>query len=80
MSVKGPFLYQEAEEGHVQAQVPRMLNNVREQGWQEEVLPRNWSSLCDKNMSNRILEEVAPGETKAICKKRLNMSCMQRAG
>lgn len=48
MPVKAVFLYKEAEEGHVQAQLPVMLNNVREQGWQGEVLPRNWRSLSDK--------------------------------
>lgn len=41
ISVKALFMYEEAEEGHVQVQLPGILNKVREQGWQGEVLPRN---------------------------------------
>lgn len=71
-------MYEEAEEGHVQVQLPGILNKVREQGWQGEVLPRNQKLAFSvwQNVSVRILEEVERREAKAICEEKLNTSSM----
>lgn len=76
ISVKAFFLYEEAEEGHIQVQLPGILNKVREQGWQGEVLPRNQKLAFSvwQNVSIRILEEVEPRGAKAICEEKLNTS------
>lgn len=69
---------EELEEGNVQDQLPAMVNNVREQDWQGEVLPRSQQLLFSawQNASTSILGEVEHGEAEEICEEKLNTSCM----
>lgn len=69
---------EELEEGNVQDQLPAMINNVREQGWQGEVLPKSQKLLFSawQNASTSILGEVEPGEAEEIREEKLNTSCV----